>query len=72
VKANKKIVSAGEVGNQKRNRERRTYGMKSVGIVHDGKAYYISLYFIYEYNLSNDALQRARKNGFPYIKVHKP
>lgn len=43
--------------------------MNGADMVHDGKEYYISLHFIYKYNLSKNALQRARKNGLPYIKV---
>ncbi len=43
--------------------------MNSTDMIHDGKEYRISPHFIYKYNLSKTALQRARKNGLPYIKV---
>ena len=37
-------------------------------IIRGGREYHISPHFIYKYNLTKDALRRARKNGLPYIK----
>lgn len=36
-------------------------------IIRGGREYHISPHFIYKYNLTKDALRRARKNGLPYI-----
>ena len=42
--------------------------MKDTRLIRDSKVYYIALYFINEYNMTSDALRKARKNGLPYIK----
>ena len=44
--------------------------MNDTKLIRDGKVYYIALHFIYKYDMTQDALRKAKKNGLPYIKEH--
>lgn len=43
--------------------------MNETKLIRDGKEYHVSLHFIYKYNLTTQALNKAKKNGLPHIKV---